>query len=462
MVKTRFAPSPTGLLHLGNARTAIISYLFARSQNGSFVLRVEDTDKERSSKEFEKSVIKDLEWLGLEWDEFYRQSERYEIYEEFAQNLLKEGLAYRCFCTPEEIEKERSIASAKGVPYKYSGKCRALTRQMSQSLADEGKPFTIRFKTPSNLRLSFVDLIKGQVDFSSDDFDDFVILRSDMSPTYNFAVVIDDALMNISHVIRGEDHLSNTPKQLLIYKALKFKEPQFAHLPVILGQDRSKLSKRHGAVSISAFREAGYPPEAIFNYLALLGMSMSEGQKEILTKDELIKTFDLSRIGSSPAIFSYEKLKWLSGQYIRSYLPLERICNDIEKFLEYSFEKEYLCKILSKIRDSFDTYLEGANRLKTFAPTTISLDEEAISELKPLLGYLQELLNLLEKEGFSPEGAKRAVKTLQQCHGIKQSELWKALRLSLTGERQGISLDIIFELLPENLIRERLIGALRC
>ncbi|MEN3034456.1 MAG: glutamate--tRNA ligase [Aquificaceae bacterium] len=462
MIRARFAPSPTGFLHLGNARTAIINYLFAKSQNGKFILRIEDTDKERSKKEFENELLRDLQWLGIEWDEFYRQSERYGIYKDFALGLLRENLAYRCFCTPEEIEKERSMALAKGVPYKYSGKCRALTPSMSESLAKEQKPFTIRFKTPPDLKISFIDAIKGRVEFSSDELDDFVILRSDMSPTYNFAVVVDDALMDITHVIRGEDHLSNTPKQILIYKALKFKEPTFAHLPVILGQDRSKLSKRHGAVSISAFREAGYPPEAVFNYLALLGFAIPEGQKEILSKEELINNFDLSKIGSSPAIFSYEKIKWLSGQYIRNYLPIERVCKDIKEFLNEEFDEEYLCKVISKIRDSFETYAEGVQKLRIFSLSEIELNGEITNELKPLSGLLQETIKLLEKEGFSKEGAKRAVKTLQQNLGIKQSEIWKALRLALTGERQGISMDIVFELLPERIIKLRLEGALRC
>ncbi|MGC8852283.1 MAG: glutamate--tRNA ligase, partial [Hydrogenobacter sp.] len=241
MVITRFAPSPTGYLHLGNARTAIFSYLFARHHNGKFILRIEDTDLERSTKEFEETLIEDLLWLGLEWDEFYRQSERFDIYREYAQKLVELGHAYPCFCSPEELEEERQRALEKGVAYRYSGKCRFLSQEEVEHLKSIGKPYTIRFKVPYNQDIVFEDLIRGYISINTDDFGDFVIVRSDGTPTYNFVVVIDDALMGVTHVIRGEDHIPNTPKQILIYRALGFPLPQFAHLPVILGEDRSKL-----------------------------------------------------------------------------------------------------------------------------------------------------------------------------------------------------------------------------
>ena len=239
MIVSRFAPSPTGYLHLGNARTAIFSYLFARHMGGKFILRVEDTDRERSTKEFEEMLLEDLKWLGLEWDEFYRQSERFEIYREYTQRLLDSGHAYPCFCTVEELEEERKKAEEKGVPYRYSGKCRALSKEEVEEFKRSGKPYTIRFKVPDGRVVVFEDLIKGHIAINVDDFGDFVIVRSDGTPTYNFVVVIDDALMGVTHVIRGEDHIPNTPKQILIYEALGFKVPAFAHLPVILGEDRS-------------------------------------------------------------------------------------------------------------------------------------------------------------------------------------------------------------------------------
>lgn len=298
MIVTRFAPSPTGYLHLGNARTAIFSYLFARHNKGKFILRVEDTDLERSTKEYEEMLIEDLKWLGLEWDEFYRQSDRFHIYREYAQKLVDLGYAYECFCSPEELELEREKAKQEGIPYRYSGKCRALTKEEVQAFKKEGRPYTIRFRVPDGETIVFQDLVKGHISINVDDFGDFVIVRSDGTPTYNFVVVVDDALMGVTHVVRGEDHIPNTPKQILIYRALGFEIPQFAHLPVILGEDRSKLSKRHGAVSVRNYREEGYLPQALFNYLCLLGWSPREEGKEIFSKEELIDVFDLKYVDS--------------------------------------------------------------------------------------------------------------------------------------------------------------------
>ena len=466
-VKTRFAPSPTGYLHLGNARTAIFSYLFARHNNGGFVLRIEDTDPERSKKEYEEMLIEDLKWLGLEWDEFYRQSERFDIYKEYVNKLLESGHAYPCFCTPEELEREREEARKKGIPYRYSGKCRHLTPEEVEKFKKEGKPFTIRFKVPENRTVVFEDLIKGHIAINTDDFGDFVIVRSDGSPTYNFVVVVDDALMGITHVIRGEDHIPNTPKQILIYEALGFPVPKFAHLPVILGEDRSKLSKRHGAVSVRAYREEGYMPEALFNYLCLLGWSPPEEGKEIFSKEELIRIFDLKDVNDSPAVFNREKLKWMNGVYIREVLPLEVLVERAIPFLEkagYSIEdKEYVKKVLEYTRDSFDTLSEMVERLRPFFVDEFDIPDELWSFLEDEKAY-QVLSTFLErikeKKPQTPQEVKKLAKEIQKALKVKPPQVWKPLRIALTGELEGVGVDILTAVLPKEKIEKRILRVL--
>ncbi len=318
-IRVRFAPSPTGQLHLGNARTALFNYLYARKTGGTFVLRVEDTDLERSSAEAEEAILNDLRWMGLEWAEGpgrggeygpYRQSERREIYARYASELLEKGHAYRCYCTPEELEEKRKRSLARGVPPKYDGRCRNLKPEEEQAFAAEGRASSLRFKVETR-RVDFEDLIKGRMSFEGQTLGDFIILRSDGTAAYNFAVVVDDALMQITHVIRGEDHLTNTPRQLLIYQALGWQPPKFAHPPMILGPDHSPLSKRHGATSVTYFREEGFLPEALVNYLALLGWSVDAGQ-EIMSLEELSQKFSLGRVSRSSAIFDIDKLQWVN------------------------------------------------------------------------------------------------------------------------------------------------------
>ncbi len=456
MVVTRFAPSPTGYLHLGNARTAIFSYLFARHHGGKFILRIEDTDMERSTKEYERMLVEDLEWLGLDWDEFYRQSERFDIYREYAKRLLENGHAYMCFCTQEELQEERERAERMGVAYRYSGKCRALIGESAERLAREGKPYTIRFRVPDGEVVVFEDLIKGHIAISVDDFGDFVIVRSDGTPTYNFVVVVDDALMGITHVIRGEDHIPNTPKQILIYRALDFEVPQFAHLPVILGEDRSKLSKRHGAVSVRNYRQDGYLPEALLNYLCLLGWSPKEG-REIFSKDELIELFDLRDVNSSPAVFSREKLRWMNGVYIREVVSLERLSQAIEPFLRsagYEFDRDYLLRVLSRARDAFETLSEAVERIRPFFADEFELDEQAKSILEN--SKAQEVLSfVLENLGeeLSGQTIKELAKRAQKELGIKPKDYWHTLRITLTGSLEGIGIDVLCDVLP----RERFV-----
>ena len=351
-IRVRFAPSPTGLLHVGNARTALYNWLFSRRHGGAFILRIEDTDRERSETQFEKQLIEDLHWLGLDWDEGpagtsrpgsvwgdeagkhgpYRQSERLKVYAKHTEKLLKEGKAYPCFCTPEDLEAERKSAAAEHRPQAYSGKCRYLSNEEVEENLAAGKPFAVRLKIEDH-PLAFRDMVHGEVKFEAEAVSDPVLVRSahggasGMSegvPVYNYVVTIDDALMEITHVIRGDDHISNTPKQVAIYEAFGWEVPEFAHLSTILGPDRERLSKRHGATSIASFREMGYLPEALVNYLALLGWGAEDGKTETFTLEELIEAFKLERVTPSPAVFDWAKLNWLNRHYLKQ-APMERL-----------------------------------------------------------------------------------------------------------------------------------------
>lgn len=325
-VRVRFAPSPTGWLHIGGARTALYNYLFARKHNGRFILRIEDTDRSRSTEEAIEAILNDLRWLGLNWDEGpqvggpygpYRQTERENLYREAVEKLVNSGHAYYCFCTPEELENMRQEALSQKKSFRYPRKCRNLTPEEVEKRLKNGEKAAVRFKTPLEGTLQINDIVRGKVEFDLSQLDDFVIARSDGSPTYNLAVVVDDALMKITHVIRGDDHLSNTPKQVLIYKALGYAVPEFAHLSMILGPDKKPLSKRHGSTAVFEFKNKGYLPEAMVNYLALLGWSYDD-KTTFFTPEELIEKFDLSRVSANPAVFDYQKLEWLNGVWIRT------------------------------------------------------------------------------------------------------------------------------------------------
>lgn len=340
-VRVRFAPSPTGQLHIGNVRTALFNWLFAKQQKGVFILRIEDTDVERSEARYETQLLEDLTWLGLDWDEGpdvggpyppYRQSDRMAIYHENAQRLIREQKAYYCFCTPEELEREREQALKEQRQVIYSGKCRRIDPAEAERRRAAGEAAAIRLKIPEH-PIRFHDIVRGDVEFSNEVVSDLVIVRSSGMPVYNYVVVIDDAAMKITHVIRGDDHLPNTPKQVALYEALGLAVPQFAHLSTILGPDRERLSKRHGATSVAAFREMGVLPEALMNYLALLGWAPSGGDREIFPKAELIKEFDLERVTPSPAVFDTEKLHWLNRHYIKQSSP-ERLHPLAQGFLQ--------------------------------------------------------------------------------------------------------------------------------
>ncbi|RUM46459.1 MAG: glutamate--tRNA ligase [Hydrogenothermus sp.] len=475
MVRVRFAPSPTGYLHLGNARTALFNYIYAKHTGGKLILRVEDTDKERSKKEYEEMLIDDLKWLGIQWDEGpdvggehapYRQSERDHIYKEYIEKLKQSGHIYKCFCTPEELEEERKKALAEGKPPRYSGKCRNLSEEEIKKLEEEGKPYTWRFRVPDGEVIVFEDLIKGVVEINVNEFGDFVIVRSDGSPVYNFVVVVDDALMEITHVIRGEDHLSNTPKQILIYRALGFKEPKFAHLPIILGEDKSKLSKRHGSVSVRAFREDGYVSEAMFNGLALLGWHPKK-DTEVVSKEEIIEEFDIEDVHNAPAVFDRAKLKWLNGVYIREILDLDDLTNRAIPFFEkfgYKADFEYYKKVLNVIRDSLETLNDIKERAFPFFVDEFEYEndakeilenEESINVIKT---FYEKVSNL---ESISQADFKAITKEIQKELKVKGKALFMPIRVALTGKTSGVDISLLVEVIGKDRVLKRIEKALK-
>ena len=325
-MRVRFAPSPTGPFHIGGARSALFNWLLAKKNNGKFILRIENTDLDRSTIESEENIKDALKWLGITWDEGidvggdfgpYKQTERLDIYKEYTDKLLAEGKAYHCFCTDEELESERQTLMAQEKMPIYQGKCRNLTQEQKTELLAAGRKPTVRFKTPENQQIIFDDMVRGTVSFDSNGVGDFVIVKSDGIPVYNYAVVLDDALMKITHVIRAEEHLSNTPRQIVLYEALEFKLPTFGHISLILGKDRTKMSKRHGATSVEQYRKLGYLPEAIVNFLALLGWA-PDSEQEIFSTEELINLFSMDRVAKNPAVFDIDKLNWLNSNYIKN------------------------------------------------------------------------------------------------------------------------------------------------
>ena len=434
MIRVRFAPSPTGYLHVGGARTALFNFLFAKKHGGRFILRIEDTDPERSKKEYEEKIIQDLKWLGLEWDEGpYYQSQRLETYRKYAEKLLSEGKAYYCFCTPEELEAERQKAISEGRPYKYSGKCRSIPPQEARRRVEQGEAASIRFKMDDG-EFYYEDLIRGRVEFDLSLFGDFVIMRSNGIPSYNFAVVIDDHEMGITHVIRGEDHISNTPKQIKVYQALGWEPPEFAHLPMVLGPDRSRLSKRHGATAVFQFRQEGFLAEALVNYLALLGWSC--GEKEIMSLKEMIDCFHLERVSKAGAVFDHQKLRWVNHRHMES-LPPEELARRLKEFASLPHDLEFLTFAVSKLREEAYTLKELKEALErelNYSPgERISPEEVSVVE-----AFLQEL-----EEGKS---VKEALKGASKKTGKRGRELYHPLRVALTGRGSGPDLAFLVEL----------------
>jgi nondiscriminating glutamyl-tRNA synthetase len=460
-VKTRFAPSPTGHLHIGNARTAVMNWIFARRHGGSFLLRIEDTDRERSTRESETSILRDLEWLGLTWDEGpdrggpngpYRQSERLDLYRDLLAALEKAGQAYPCYCSPEELEERRRERLARGESPGYDGHCRDLSEAERRALEAGGRRPAIRFRVESG-ETRFEDLIKGPISFSNGTIGDFVLVRGDGMPMYNFACVADDHLMDVTHVIRGNDHVSNTPRQVLLYLALGWTPPAFAHIPMILGGDRERLSKRHGATSVDQYRAAGYLPEALVNFLSLLSWS-SESGDEILGADRLVREFGFDRVSESPAVFNVEKLDWMNGQYLRALDPA-RFC---ELALPFFREAGIAVQAPSEIRRVTDLLQGGVDRLAQapekarifFAESAVPENAEAGEILRsPEAGrigpaFLDETLPLVS---WNAELFLAVMKEIQKRTGIKGKNLWMPIRVMLTGQVHGPELPKVAEVL---------------
>lgn len=448
-VRVRLAPSPTGPFHIGNARTALFNWLFARQKNGKFILRIEDTDRERSEKKYEEEIIEGLQWLGLTWDELYKQSERTKIYKKYLEKLLAEGKAYYCYCSKNELEAARQAMLAQGLPPKYSGHCRNLA---AQPAGDE--PQVIRFKTPE-ARVEFKDLIRGKVSFDAVLFGDLVIAKDLQTPLYNFAAVVDDAEMKISHVIRGEDHLSNTPKQILMQKALGFDQPEYAHLPLILNSDRSKLSSRFADVSLLSYRDKGYLPAAIINFLVLLGWHPKEDQ-EIFAIEELVQEFDLRRVQKASAVFNIEKLDWLQKEYLKK-LSVGEIITCLRPILKkegVTASEEFLKKIVGVERGRLKTlgeFLDLAGfffKLPDYGAELLVWKEESMPKIAAVLKDALGVVKAVGAEDFSHQGLESALSELTTKEG-RGVVLWP-LRVALSGQRASPDpLEIMEVLGPE-------------
>ena len=469
MIRVRFAPSPTGHLHIGGARTALFNYLFARHNNGKFILRIEDTDRTRSTDEYIETIIEGMKWLKLEWDEGpFRQTDRFAVYKNYVEKLIKEGKAYYCYCSPEELEQRRKEALAQGKSPKYDGRCRNLTKIQDSRFKIQEKNPAIRFKMPQEGQTVVDDLIKGKVLFENDQLDDLIIMRSDGTPTYNFTVVVDDVDMKITHVIRGDDHLNNTPKQIHIYKALGYDIPLFAHLPMIFGADKTRLSKRHGATSVMAYQEMGYLPDALVNYLVRLGWSC--GDQEVFTREELIKHFSFDNVGKSSAVFNPEKLLWLNSQYIIKSNP-EELCELVIPFLENAniikrgqiIDKQWLSKAIKTLQERAKTLVELANSLRYYIAEDIQYDEKAKAKFlnEKSLPYLQELTEAIEPGDFSTHELEAIFKAIVEKHGIKLGALAQPARTATTGMAESPGIFEVFEVLGKQKTLKRLYKAIK-
>ncbi len=459
-VRVRYAPSPTGHLHIGNARTALFNYLYARHHDGEFIIRIEDTDLKRNIEDGEKSQLENLEWLNIDWDESpakpgkygpYRQSERKDIYLPLVDQLLASNLAYKCYCTEEELEVERESQKARGEVPRYNGKCAQLSVKEQAEKEAEGIQPVIRFRVPKNKSYSFEDMVKGNITFESDSVGgDFVILKRDGMPTYNFAVAVDDYMMKISHVLRGDDHIANTPKQLMIYEAFGWEAPQFGHMTLIINTETGKkLSKRDESILqfIEQYRDLGYQPEAMFNFISLLGWS-PVGEDEIFSQEELIKIFDASRLGKSPAAFDNKKLEWISNQYMKQIERKEMAQLALPylqeaKLVEENLSQEKLAwveELVSLYQPQMSYAAEIVELSSLFFNDTLSLNEEAKEVLagetvpQVLEAFAKEIVAL---ENFDAVSIKSSIKAVQKETGIKGKNLFMPIRVAVSGQMHG-------------------------
>jgi glutamyl-tRNA synthetase len=459
-VRVRFAPSPTGFLHIGGVRTALFNWLFARQQQGVFVLRIEDTDQSRSTDESIQAIIEGMKWVGLDWDEGpFRQTERMDFYRSHAMQLLEKGQAYWCVCKAEELEARRKAAEAKGLSPRYDGRCRSL------GITNPSDEAALRFMAPQEGQTVVDDLIKGKILFDNNVLDDLIILRSNGYPTYNFSVVVDDALMHITHVIRGDDHLTNTPRQVPIFQALGFPVPRFGHLPMILGSDKARLSKRHGATSIMAYKEMGYLSDAMVNYLVRLGWS--HGDQEIFTRQELIEKFSWDHVQKSAAVFNPEKLLWMNAEYIKTSLP-SQIAGELVPLLESAGLKnevravtnEWLAQLVVLVKERAKTLTDMVMWVTPYFGQTVAFDEESVKKfltpaIAPILGKL--LARFEAFPTFSKQEWEESFKQLVEEEGMKMGQLAQPVRVALTGRTASPGLFEVMEVLG----RERTLFRLR-
>jgi len=454
-VRLRFAPSPTGYLHIGGARTALFNWLLAKKLGGKFILRIEDTDVARSTQESVDAILQGMEWLGLDWDEgpFY-QSDNFPLYKRYVEQLLAEGKAYRCYCTPEELEAKRELAMKEGRKPKYDGTCRGLKAEIP------GKPFAVRFRAPHDGVTAFNDLIKGPISFNNEELDDLIIQRSDGTPTYNFVVVIDDATMQITTVIRGDDHVNNTPRQILLYEALGKPVPKFAHVPMILGSDKTRLSKRHGATSVMAYRDMGFLPEAMVNYLVRLGWS--HGDDEIFSRDELVEKFSIEAVGRSAGVFNPDKLLWLNHHYIKEGDP-ERLASLLIPFLTErgvdATQGPSLPAVVKTLQERARTMLELADGAVFYYKNDFEYDPEAAAKhLKPEVAPLYAALldKLAALADFSHDAIEGVFKELCAEKAIKMGQIGPAVRIALCGGTTSPSIYEVIEVLGRDETARRI------
>ncbi len=486
-IRVRIAPSPSGNLHIGTARTALFNYLFAKKNNGRFILRIEDTDAERTSQEFIDNIFDSLKALGLNWDEGpdvggkygpYTQSERFDIYPKYVQQLLDNGFAYECFCTPEELEAEKEEASKNKKAYVYSKKCENLTGEQKAKLREEGRKPAVRFNVEKARKafhdsavVHFEDLVKGDLHQDTSLIGDFVIMKSNGSPTYNFAVVIDDMLMKISHIIRGEDHISNTFKQILIYEALGAEVPKFGHLGMILAPDRSKLSKRHGATAVSEFVEKGYLTEALLNFVALLGWAPSDGV-EIKTLNEIAQDFRIHDVSSSNSIFEYDKLNWMNGQYIKK-MDIKKLTKMAKPFIsKYDLSElteEQLEKVIAATREPITILSDLANDVAYFFGKDIEY-EEGVKETNIDTEQAQNILKYFNSQldGYDFDNEERLHEQLadfrtyfKEQYGIKPKVTMWTVRAALTGRTRGADMGVILDVLGKDRVKYRIEKAIK-
>ncbi|WP_276788489.1 glutamate--tRNA ligase [Veillonella magna] len=478
-MKVRFAPSPTGPFHIGGARSALFNWLLARREGGTFLLRIEDTDLVRSTRESEENIKAALKWLGMDWDEGidvggdngpYRQTERLDIYKEVTDRLIAEGKAYYCYCTEEELEAERQAQLARGETPKYNGHCRHLTEEQRAAYEAEGRKPTVRLRVPLNETVAFDDMVRGHVSFESNGIGDFVIVKSDGIPVYNYAVVIDDHTMEVTHVIRAEEHLSNTPRQIVIYNALGWDVPTFGHISLIMGKDGKKMSKRHGATSVEQYKNLGYLPEAINNFLALMGWA-PEGEQELFTTEELIQNFSMDRVAKNPAVFDIDKLNWINFNYMKKLTDEELYALCLPSLQEAGYasaqpdeaEKARLTMLCVCLKDHISYGAQIKEEAAMFFTDSISIDEEHRDDIKAVLAEescptvlaaFSDKLKAMDE--VTPEQVKAAIKAIMKETKLKGKFVFMPIRVAITGQMHGPDLNYIVPLLGRDTVLARL------